>query len=758
MSGRRWRLAPAVAVGWWLPILAAQGETLLGTVTVEAEAIAETSDETATIATLTSEQLRRDMAATIKDAVRYEAGVSVTNNPSRFGQAGFNIRGVDGDRVAMQIDGIGLPDEFKTGGYSNAGRNLVDVRLLKKIDIQRGSGSVMYGSGALGGVVNYVTPDPEDYLVDGRSIGGRIEAQYFSANEARALIPALAVGGERFKFLASGVFQRGAETETMGTNDTISVQRTVANPQDDQLNTGLVKLAYVPDAVRRTSLTLETYSRTVETDIHSQVRGQTTALFGVDDYRRDRVSLEQTLDDLAFGKLKLHLYAQHSNTRQDTYDTRRKGAQATWEDAMRIFDIDQDSLGLRVMGESILEAAGGHRLVWGLDVQRRETLQMRDGYTRRASDGLYKCYDSSTSPTRCAPDQVNGLAYPDRDFPPSTVDTMGLYAQDNWLVSDQWSITLGGRYDRQQLKIAPDLIYLDPNLDGAYKTAPSPQTAQAFSPKLGATRRFDGGYALSAAYNFGFRAPPYDSVNYGFDNTQEGYTTVPNPDLKAERSRGPEIKLERRGEGGHWSLSVYRTDYDDFMEMITLCDPFNPLPSDPPICAANPGVSVYQFINLPQAWIHGFEGQAVLRLSPRWRLRATLTYAKGRDFEANPLNSIDPLNGVLGVAYVRPSWEMDASLTLVKGKSEADARKTETGSVYRQFLTKGYGVLDLRAHWRFTKSGRLSIGLLNVFDRKYVQWADVPVRDQAHIADSGTGPDRYTQPGRNVTVSLSYSF
>jgi hemoglobin/transferrin/lactoferrin receptor protein len=39
-----------------------------------------------------------------------------------------------------------------------------------------------------------------------------------------------------------------------------------------------------------------------------------------------------------------------------------------------------------------------------------------------------------------------------------------------------------------------------------------------------------------------------------------------------------------------------------------------------------------------------------------------------------------------------------------------------------------------------------------------MHWADVPVYDPIHIAGSGSGPDRFTQPGRNYTVSLSYDF
>lgn len=768
MTRRPLALALAAAFGCHGPCLPAAAETVLGTVSVEAEAPEEAVDETAAITSITAEQISRDMAISIKDAVRYEPGVSVSNNPSRFGLAGFNIRGVDGDRVAMQIDGVRLPDEFKTGGFSNAGRNLVDVRLLKKIDIQRGSSSVMYGSGALGGAVNYVTPDPEDYLDATRSVGGRVEAQYFSANDARALIPVVAAGSDTVKLLIAGVAQQATEAETMGTNYSATSARTAANPQDDALRSGLVKLVFTPRAHLRTALVADIYQRDVDTHILSQVGGVTTDLHGEDRYRRSRFSLEQRVSDLPIGTLDMQIYTQRSNTHQDTFDTRRTGGQNVWQDAMRIFDYDQDSIGLRILGDSTFERAGAHRLRWGFDVSQRETEQIRDGFTRiyLTGDLDKQCFAENppgSGNSFCPPfpevNQVNGQPYPDRDFPLSTVRELGIFAQDNWILSDVWSLTFGLRYDQQRLRIAPDAIYLDPDADGIDKPSPAPVSNDAWSPKIAATWRFRPDYALSLGYSWGFRAPPYDSVNFGFANTQLGYMTEPSPDLRPEYSRSTEIKLERTTASLKWSATAYYTRYVDFIELETLC------PGSLPECSTlPPGITqLFKSVNLPNATIQGFEASLQQRIGDHWRMRGSLTYTHGRDLNDNPIDSIDPLKGVIGLAYARPTWEVEAVLTLVDAKHERDARvetSVLTGStrIRRQFLPDGYGALDLRAHWQFAKTGRASFGVLNVFDKKYVQWADVPVYDPNHVRDSGRGPDRYSQPGRNFAVSLNYDF
>ncbi|HQS99541.1 MAG: hypothetical protein B7Y26_04725 [Hydrogenophilales bacterium 16-64-46] len=728
-------LALAVAFSGHGLCFPAAAETVLGTVSVEAEAPDTDSDETATVTSITAEQLSRDMAVSIKDAVRYEPGVSVSNNPSRFGLAGFNIRGVDGNRVAMQIDGVRLPDEFKIGGFSNAGRNMVDLTLLKKIDIQRGSASALYGSGALGGAVAYITPEPEDWLGDSRTIAGGIETQYNSANDSSALIPTLAAGNDALKLLLRGVRRKGTETENRGDLDIIGVERTAANPQDDDLVSGLLKVALTPNADLRTVLTLEGYARDIDTHVLSIVRGLTKDATADDRYRRQRISLDQRIAGLPIGTLDLKLYGQTSRTEQDTLDDREPISQV-----YRHFEVDQDIVGLKATVNSVFEWKGAHTLQWGLDISRRETIQLRDGYEFDIATGTY-------TPV------ISGVLYPDRDFPPSTMDEIALFAQDTWLLSEQWSAILGVRYDRYKLDPDADAIYLGQHRPpGEQKDEPHPVSTDAFTPKLGAVWRFASHYELKAQYAWGFRAPPYDDVNFGFSNPAHGYTTLPNPDLEPEYSQGPELSLRRTHTRGWWSITAFDTHYENFIENEELECPGDPL-CDPG------GLQTFQPRNLDKVRIYGLEAGFSQQLAPNWRVRGSLAYARGRDDTGNPIDSVNPLNAVLGLVWQWGDWEVESALTIADAKGEEDARRNEdSGDILRQFLSKGYAVLDLRTHWQFAKTGRVSLGVLNVFDVKYAQWADVPVRDPAHIADSGFGADRYTQPGRNFALNFSYDF
>src|SRR5262249_53344856 len=112
-------------------------------------------------------EIDRKLMTGLDDLVRYEPGISVSGaatGGNRFGVGGITIRGLGGNRVRIEVDGIAVPDTFSIGSFSNAGRDVVDLDSLKRVEIVRGAASSLYGSDALGGVVSYVTKDPNDYV------------------------------------------------------------------------------------------------------------------------------------------------------------------------------------------------------------------------------------------------------------------------------------------------------------------------------------------------------------------------------------------------------------------------------------------------------------------------------------------------------------------------------------------------------------------------------------------------------------------
>lgn len=122
----------------------------------------------------TAKKIEKEQAQNIKDLVRYETGITVVE-AGRFGNSGFTIRGVDENRVSINVDGLtqaetlssqGFKELFEGYGNFNNTRNGLEVETLKEMRITKGADSIKTGSGALGGSILYTTKDARDYLID----------------------------------------------------------------------------------------------------------------------------------------------------------------------------------------------------------------------------------------------------------------------------------------------------------------------------------------------------------------------------------------------------------------------------------------------------------------------------------------------------------------------------------------------------------------------------------------------------------------
>lgn len=249
------------------------------------------------------------------------------------------------------------------------------------------------------------------------------------------------------------------------------------------------------------------------------------------------------------------------------------------------------------------------------------------------------------------------------------------------------------------------------------------------------------GFAPFAQWSRGFRAPTPDQVNNGFTNLASGYTSIGNPDLKAEHADSVELGLRGKLAGVRYSLAAYDNHYRDFISQQVVSGAGTP---------ANP--LVFQYVNLTQAHIRGWEGRLEWQIDGGWRINAGLAQARG-DSEsqgvASPLDSVMPLKAVLGVRQELGNWGWRANWVLSQAK---DAGRI-AAAADKPFAAPGYAVLDLGWHWQATPQLAVFANLNNVFNTRYWRWSDV-----RGLAASSTVKDAYTAPGRNAQVSVRYDF
>lgn len=107
-------------------------------------------------------------AGTAADMLRRVPGITVTGSGRSNGQD-LMMRGYDRRGVLTLVDGIRQGTDT---GHING--TFLDPALVKRIEIVRGPSALLYGSGALGGVVSYETVDAADLLLPGHDTGFRV--------------------------------------------------------------------------------------------------------------------------------------------------------------------------------------------------------------------------------------------------------------------------------------------------------------------------------------------------------------------------------------------------------------------------------------------------------------------------------------------------------------------------------------------------------------------------------------------------------
>lgn len=705
----------------------------LNPITVTATKIEQsTSDVAATVSVISEKEREKILANDIRDLIKYEPGISVRSSPSRFsaagsgigrdGNAGFNIRGIDGNNILIQSDGVRLPLAFSFGAINFGRGDYIDIDATKSVELLRGPASTLYGSDGLAGAVSFITKDPTDFFKNGKNAYVSLKGVYASTDDSHATTFTAAGRTGAFEFMAL-ITKRGAtETDNKGNNESRDLTRTAPNPQQIASDYALVKAVYNVNAKSSIKLTAEQLERGVKTDVlTARARAPLTAtsvidLKADDEIIRRRVSLDYRFAGEAsdaFKTINVSLYGQRAtieslnaedrNTasdrrRDNTYREKANGVNASFANEFRLGSVD-------------------NRLVYGGDYSKTSVVGIRDGLVPPA-----------------------GETYPTKPFPDTDYTLSGLFAQNEMLIADRISIIPGLRFDRYQL--SPETN--DPFFSDK---SPAKLSGSKTTPKLGVIFKFTPSLSVFAQYAQGFRAPTPNQVNNGFTNQIANYQSIANPNLKAETSRSVEIGIRggaNTDERATWEIVAFDSRYKDFISQVQTRGDFT---------AANP--AIFQYQNLGAVKISGVEAKGKINIGGGVSLFGNVAYAKGDNTGANrPLETIDPLKTVLGLAYTQEKFgaQLVGQYTRSKAASRVGTPDPRTGAG-PLFLSPVSTIFDVQSFYVFSKTIVLNWAINNIADKKYWVWADV-----RGLSAASTVLDSYTPPGRNYAASLKVVF
>ncbi|MBX3482663.1 TonB-dependent hemoglobin/transferrin/lactoferrin family receptor [Phenylobacterium sp.] len=687
------------------------------------------SEVPATVSVIDAGELEDRLSADIKDVIKFEPNVSVRSGPARFGAAlgttgrdgnsGFNIRGLEGNRVLIQMDGVRLPDGFTFGAQAVGRGDYQDLDLIKRVEILRGPASALYGSDGVAGAVSFTTKDPVDFLPtdSDRTFGGRVRGFAASADDSAGATAVFAGRQGQLSAMVAYTYREGDAQETKGKNESANSDRTTANPQDFLTRSVLGKLVYAISEDNRLRLTAEHFDRNVKADVLSGIAKPPLATTSVlrlkaaDETERSRVGLDQrwTIGEGPVDRIAWTAYWQKSTTVQFTAEDRNTAADRT-----RLTTFDNRVYGLAAELESRFETgAARHQLIYGVDVSKTRQTGVRDGTVPPA-----------------------GEAFPTRAFPTTDYTLLGVFVQDEIAFMDgRLTLYPALRWDRYKLNPKADAL-----LGGL---VPAGSDGDRLSPKLALVFKPTEETRLFANYSRGFRAPSPSQVNNAFSNPIQNYRSIPNPDLKPETSEA--FEAGARWVTPTWSVEIvgFTAEYRNFIEQLQVSGTF--APTDP---------GVFQFVNLTKVKIHGVEARARAQFGAGFGGFAGIGYAKGDSYTPAkaPLDSVDPVKVSAGVSWRAPDGRFGGELAAVHSERKAASRIAVAcaPSCYRP---GAFTVFDVTAFWKVTDDVTVRGGLFNLTDEKYAYWSDV-----RGLSSTAVSRDAYTQPGRNVSVSLTYDF
>ncbi|WP_432379966.1 TonB-dependent receptor domain-containing protein [Duganella sp. P38] len=693
-------------------------------------------------------QLERNNAIDMSNIARYSPLISVPAAASGGGSVwdsanntGINIRGVEGNRVALDLDGISLPDAAsKPDGTANnafgIGRDYFDPETFREVRIGSGASPAGPGSPGLGGAVSFVTKSPEDFLSDTRKVYADYRFGYTSDRKSRVhAVNAATEINPQLKALIVAVHRSGEQPD--------STSSAPLNPEDWDSDAVLAKLHWTIARDQKLNFTIDSF----KSGHDRQYVNKTSALYpnGVaqqSDTRRNRFSVEHQWAPSGaalFDLLETKLYTQKAEVEDLTHAAYVSGGQRYVRDINTGYYNDSKGIAM----DASKQLGGGNLLNYGVQYERLESRRPWSEDRLVVATGAHQ-YMTKERMIDMDTDKYAAYVRGEFGFP---------------LAGHQATLTPGLRAEHR--KLSPK------NLDKYVVAVPAAareikqETDSTLTPSLNLSVELTPNFNAYAQYSRGTRLPSaaertgtYDSFSY--TGAGNGYAVLGNANLDKETSKAFELGLKGAPTAGvEFSASVFNTRYSNFIEYVAQ-------PADP---VNYPTITqgLFRPENVGKARIYGVE------FSSRFALGQWLPTMKGfsvnlaagaskgkaentRTGKQADLASVQPYKANASFAY--DDERLGGALTASTARGKRAAGDVLTGGTATLFDVPGYSVLDLTAYWNINQHVTLSGGVYNIGDKKY--WDYASVRSLVAGTSSTTLADieRQARPGRNYAFNL----
>ena len=682
----------------------------------------------ATVSSINKQDMERRGVKNIKDLFAEEldvdvkqtirTGNSVSGASNRKGSSeSINIRGLEGNRLNLMVDGIKLPYSFGFGSHSAARGDYLDIDGVSSVQVLRGSSSALYGSDGVAGTVLFNTIEPDDVLNDHDQTTS-VTASYFDASQTSKGVLSHARRGDDWSAVVVGSLALGHETETQGVLDGSGSTRTKANPMDTHNTYVLAKYIKELRGGDQIKFTLEDSKKKIDTNNLNAISRSIHSDVGQDHIDRTRLSLDHQYHlhgpwaDVIDSKIWYQETSAHQAVWQTGTSQSNPYLPSTYNRS-RDNKVNHDAHGLNLQASKNVTQANGnfnlaHQFKYGFDVSES-----------KISQELNRSGDVST---------------PESYIPKTKQDMVGVYLQDDLSIS-HLNLIPAIRFDRWSIN-----------------SSAINKNDQAWSPSLGAIWTQNQTVMPFMNIGKGFRAPAAEEISASFTNQGHGYAYIPNPNLNPERVLAKEVGVKGSMQRFNYAISYFDNSYDDFISQYT----FNPKtrPTGIATCGL---VQCYQYQNAPKADIKGVDLRLEYRHDSEWLFKAGYVRSSGSETTLagvnQPINTVQPERIILSADYHQGTWGAATTVRYVGAKKQEDI----AGASSDTYAPGSYTVINARGQYKANKQLNLYAGINNLFDKKYIDWANISSSGLTQTGSTAV-TDYYSSPGRNFFISMSYQF
>jgi hemoglobin/transferrin/lactoferrin receptor protein len=645
---------------------------------------------------------------------------SVFIQKSQLGGGSPMIRGFATNRVLLVVDGVRMNNAiYRSGNLQNV--ISIDPLALEAAEIVFGPGSLIYGSDAIGGVMDFHSLEPRFSADKNRLVKGTALARYSSANNENTVHADWNIAGQKLSWLSSVSYSKFDDLRMgkHGGQDRYLRPEYVIrqNNKDTILNND------DPRTQRFSGYEQWNFLQKLKYRINDKMTLQYGFTYGGTGThpRYDRLiqyrSARLRFAEWNYGPMLWRMHTIHflSNQKTAVYDNLRitAGYQNYAESRIdrtinrTIRNRQEETVDAISANIDAVKTLGKGQLFWGAEYVHNTV-----GSTGSSTDIETGASVASVS------------RYPDN----SKWYTAGVYGSYKINLHKDVTLTSGIRYSYNGLKA----VFDDRFIPFPYERATIEKGAFTFN--LGTVYRPATNWQVHAHISSGYRMPNIDDIGKLFESAP-GNLTVPNPGLQPEYGWNMEMGIAHdfpAEEDGRPAGRLELTGFYTILEDAIVLRPFSFNGQDSiQFDGASSQVNALQ--NVAKATVWGLQAAALLPVHRWWLIKMNANYTWGRETadapgsdKEVPLRHAPPFFGNMAVQYRKADWTLEANLvynSIIKAADLAPSEQSKT-DIYaldaagRPFSPDWY-TLNLKGSYRVLPTLLISIGWENLTNQRY---------------------------------------